>query len=94
MPTTTAQLMIDMKARKQHALRIPLLFATALALSITLTGWREGPEPIGVGPHPAYPQVTVPPASYLSVMDGMRDYEIVQPKPWGSVNEEVAPKKE
>jgi len=77
-------------------MRIPRLLTVLTVLLAgfgVIAGCRELPEPIGVGPHPAEPRAGAGQARYQSITDGMQDYQIVQPKPWGSVNERVAPKK-
>jgi len=74
-------------------MRILTSLAMAMAMAAGIGGCRDLPEPIGVGPHPAEPYAGAGQARYQSITDGMQDYQIVQPKPWGSVNERVAPKK-
>lgn len=74
-------------------MRIAKIIAVLLMGTGAIGACRELPEPIGVGPHPAEPYAGSDQARYRSVTGGMQDYQIVQPKPWGSVNERVAPKK-
>jgi hypothetical protein len=40
---------------------------------------------------PADPRVPVPKTRYVPVTGGLKSYRPVEPKPWGSVNERVAP---
>lgn len=70
----------------RRSILFPLAALTALAAC------REAPEPIGVGPHPADASAPANPAIYRPVTQGMRDYVIVAPRPWGQSNEQVAPK--
>lgn len=66
----------------------------SFAALLTLSACRELPEPIDLGPHPADPSAPTRSSPYRPVTQGMRDYGIVAPRPWGQSNEQVAPKKQ
>ena len=63
------------------------------ALLPLLQGCDDVPRPIGVGPHLADSSVGSRGSRYRSVTGDARDYRVVTPRPWGEVNQEVAPKK-
>ncbi|MBS0250922.1 MAG: hypothetical protein JSR78_07635 [Proteobacteria bacterium] len=66
-------------------------FAMALLLP-ALAGWGDAGPPWPVaGPMPDQP-VAVRGQSYTPVNAGAKDYEPVEPLPWGDVNRRVAPK--
>jgi len=65
------------------------LIAAALPL---LQACDEVPRRIGIGPHPAEPSAAAPGANYKSVTGDARKYRIVEPRPWGQINQDVAPK--
>ncbi|MBS0232097.1 MAG: hypothetical protein JSR99_01275 [Proteobacteria bacterium] len=67
------------------------VFAIALLVP-ALVGWSdEGPSWPVSGPMPDEP-VPVHEQSYTPVNAGTKDYEPVEPMPWGDVNRRVAPK--
>ena len=66
--------------------------AVVLGIAAILTGCRETPEPIGIGPDPTDASLPARERGYRSVTGDARNYSIVTPRPWGKSNEEVAPK--
>lgn len=64
--------------------------AAALPL---LQACDDAPRRIGIGPHPAAPSAAARGTNYKSVTGDARSYRIVEPRPWGQINQDVAPKK-
>lgn len=66
-------------------------FVVALA-AIASACAAEPPVPAAIAV--ANPSTAVQPVRYQSVTSGTVDYQPVQPRPWGEMNEQVAPEAE
>jgi hypothetical protein len=67
-------------------MKLPILVASAAMLS-ACAAEPPGSSMIAV----ADPLTLVPPTTYLPVTAGTVDHQPVNPRPWGDVNERVAP---
>lgn len=70
-------------------MRVPVVAAAAVLLSACAV---EPPGAYGIAV--ADPLAPVPPVAYVPVTAGTVDHQPVTPRPWGEVNDRVAPEDE